>query len=927
MSRVTWLGAMALSAGVSLATAAFTLTRRKRARAALPFSVIPLSHAAWTILQMAEIAAPSRDAKLFWDGLGWLPGLGIVGGTLWFAYAYAGKRFRRRVWLPLVALPLPAIAVLVLEPLHHRIHPDAWIRGDHMPPVLEYRWSWLDWGLIAYGMAVMLAGYALVVRRLVRSPSAYVTQTLIVLLGLGLAPVATLVAVALDIRPFGQMDPAPMVFGLGDLVVAFGLFGRGLLDLAPVACEAVVAGLPEGVIVCDQEGRTVDANAAVCAALGVPGRSLIGRPASEALGPWPVLAAICAGEREGGELELAEAQHGSRRCFDVAGSWLSDRKGRPIGRAVVLHDVSERKRAVRGLKSERAELETRVRDRTGELERTLEALRAENHERVRTEHAMRASERRFRAIFDHSFELVGLLDRRGRLLAANRTALHFAGVDEARVVGRPFWDTPWWSHSATLREQLRAAVPAAAAGDLVRFEVTHMARDRRAHYFDFSLKAVHGDGAGDGAGDGSDAGAVEFLIAEGRDVTELRTAERENAALDEQLQHAHRLESIGRLAGGVAHDFNNLITAILGSVEVARAAGGAGTRAHEALAVIEQAADSAALLTRQLLAFGRRQAVAPRVLDPAVELRRLQPLLARVAGSLVDLQVRTPADGWPIRIDEGQLEQILVNLAVNARDAMPDGGRLTITLENVKLTEPRTFQGLEAAPAEYLELRLGDTGTGMKEAVLERIFEPFFTTKGAGKGTGLGLPVVYGIVRQNGGYIEVSSRPGAGTEFRLLFPRADGLPDAPAAQRASGVAPPTGHERILLVEDQQAVRAFVRDLLESLGYDVNALPDGEAALAAAESLAAQPDLLIADIVLPGRSGVEVADDLRRRWPTLNVLLVSGFADDAFQKREVPTGIHYLPKPFRAETLAEKVRAILDGAHLGDRVGEGGLSPP
>jgi PAS domain S-box-containing protein len=896
-----WLWSMILSMGVSLATAVFAYRRRRRVPAARAFALIPLSHAAWTALEIAEILAPTRDAKLFLDGLGWLPGLGMVAGSLWFGYEYVGRRMPRGLWGPILALPLVGIALLVTEPWHHRLHPDAWVRTDRVPASLEYTWSWVDWGLIAYGFVMVGAGCALVLRKLVRQPAYYVSQTLIVLTGLGLAPVAALVALALGLRSFGQRNPAPVVFGLADLVVAFGLFAHGLFDLTPVACEAVVAGLDDGVVVVDRAGRVVDANASLCAVLGCKSSDLIGRLASEAFAPWPALVAACAGQRRRDELEVEAPDGLGHRWLDINASALSDRRHRALGRAVVLRDVSERKRARHALEAESARLQTRVHDRTRALEETLDALRTEDHEREETETALRATERRFRAIFDHSFELVGLLDRDGRLLAANRTALQFAGVDGGAVVGRWLWETPWWSHSGTLQAELRAAIPAAAAGDLVRFEVTHVGRDKRARYFDFSLKAVHGDGGG-----------VEFLIAEGRDVTELRRAEQENAALAEKLQHAHRLDSIGRLAGGVAHDFNNLLTAMLGSVEVARRETAPGTRAADALTVIEQAADSAAQLTRQLLTFGRRQPVAPRVIDVAAGLARMEPLLDRVVGPKVQLELRAPPDSWSIRIDEGQLEQVLVNLAVNARDAMPNGGRLTVALENVTLAEPRSFQGLEAAPAEYLELRVEDTGVGMKDHVLERIFEPFFTTKGAGQGTGLGLPVVYGIVRQNGGYIEVRSQPGVGTEFRLLFPHADGPLDLVLPGSAAGVAPPTGHERIVLVEDQHAVRAYVRDLLESLGYDVRAYADGESALAATLGQAEPPDLVVADVVLPGVSGVEIADRLRRRWPALAVLLVSGFADDALQRRDLLPGIHFLAKPFRAEALAVKVRAALDG---------------
>src|SRR5262245_35424798 len=255
---------MALSMGVSLATAVFAYRRRDRVPSARAFALIPLSHAAWTGLEIAEILAPNLASKLFFDGLGWLPGLGMVAGSLWFGYEYAGRRVKPGLWLAILGLPLVAIALLITEPWHHRVHPDAWVRVDRIPPSLEYAWGWIDWSLIAYGLVMVGVACALVVRRLVRAPAAYIGQTAIVLTGLGLAPVAGLVALALGVRSFGQRDPAPIVFGLADLVVAFGLFSRSLFDLAPLACEAVVAGLADGVLVCDQDGRIVDANAALC---------------------------------------------------------------------------------------------------------------------------------------------------------------------------------------------------------------------------------------------------------------------------------------------------------------------------------------------------------------------------------------------------------------------------------------------------------------------------------------------------------------------------------------------------------------------------------------------------------------------------------------------------------------------------------------
>jgi signal transduction histidine kinase len=270
---------------------------------------------------------------------------------------------------------------------------------------------------------------------------------------------------------------------------------------------------------------------------------------------------------------------------------------------------------------------------------------------------------------------------------------------------------------------------------------------------------------------------VVLLIAEGRDVTELRRAERENTALEDRLHRARRMEAIGRLSGGIAHDFNNLITAILGSVEVIRQTIPDASDPDGALEVIEHAAQSAAQLTHRLLAFGRRQVHKPELIDPPAYLFDVRPLLARILGDKVELTMTADPGIWPVRIDVAQLEQVFLNLAANARDAMPNGGRFSVAAENVVATPPDAGDGgspaADVVAASYVQLRFVDTGTGMSPAVLERIFEPFYTTKDPGKGTGLGLAAVYGIVRQSGGYIDARSKLGQGSELRLLLPRAD----------------------------------------------------------------------------------------------------------------------------------------------------------
>jgi PAS domain S-box-containing protein len=743
----------AISAGVSAVAAVTAFSRRKRVAAALAFASIPLSHAIWTALNVGELLAPTIEGKMFFDGFQWWPGIGVAVGSLWFATAYAGQPPRRAAWWVLLLIPMPALVVQVVAP--RWVHPDAYLRYDLPLVTLDYRLSWVDWALTTYGFLPIAAASALLVRRVAREHVAQLRQMLFVFVGLTLPPMAAMVALAFRVRVLGQRDPTPLVFGVADLIVAYGLFRTRLFDLAPLARDTLVAGLSDAIIVCDGTGRIVDANPALERHLGIKPADAIGKSVAQTFARWPVLAEACAGQHGRCELEVPashgaeiEAGNDSQRQLDVEVTALRDRRGHDLGRAMVLRDVTDRQRALR--------------------ERARE-----------TEGALRDAQQRFRAIIDHTFELIGLLDPQGHLLTANRTALDFAGLDDRgaqALSSRPIWETPWWVQSDASPERLRAAVTAAAQGRFVRFEATQVHHSGERRSIDFSLKPVH-DTRGNGH-DGTSVGPVVLLIAEGRDVTELRRAESENMALEERLHRARRLEAIGRLAGGVAHDFNNLITAILGSVEVIRQAQPELDDPDGALQVIEHAAQSAARLTHRLLAFGRRQVHTPQLVDLAAYLTDVRPLLARTLGDNVGFTMRADPGIWPVRIDVAQLEQIFLNLAANARDAMPNGGSFTVAAENVVIKPPENGDGgahaaADARAVSFVRLRFTDTGIGMTAAVLERIFEPFYTTKDAGKGTGLGLAAVYGIVRQSGGYIEARSKPGQGSELRLLLPRAE----------------------------------------------------------------------------------------------------------------------------------------------------------
>jgi CheY-like chemotaxis protein len=368
---------------------------------------------------------------------------------------------------------------------------------------------------------------------------------------------------------------------------------------------------------------------------------------------------------------------------------------------------------------------------------------------------------------------------------------------------------------------------------------------------------------------------------------------------------------VGRLAGGIAHEANNQMTVILGAAEfLARTLkdeGAAGDLEH-----IRRAARRTAAITQQLLAFSRRQVLQPQVLDLNAVISALEPILQRALGEISQVKLRLADNLHAVRADPGQLDQVLLNLALNARDAMPDGGTLTIETVNVVLDERQaTVKALEpVAPGDYVALVVTDTGAGMDRGTLDHLFEPFFTTKAVGEGTGLGLATVYGIVKQSGGFVSVYSERDHGTSFRIYLPVA-----APKRGRTSGGAPNVasgGQETILVAEDEPAVRAIIARSLRGYGYTVVEARDGAHALELAERAPAPPDLVVADVVMPGMGGKPLAEEVSRRWPGTPVLFTSGYTGaDAVRRGLLDEGREFMQKPLEPEALAERVRGILD----------------
>lgn len=512
--------------------------------------------------------------------------------------------------------------------------------------------------------------------------------------------------------------------------------------------------------------------------------------------------------------------------------------------------------------------------------------------RRQAEEALRRSEARFRAMFESSAAGIALVDPAGRLVEANPAlGQMLGGRPEDELRRRPLAALAHPDDAPALRAGTASAL--ASAYGHWRGEVRFPRRGFEPVWAQVTLSPVADTGGG-----------VRYGIAIVENVTERKEAEEALARSEERLRHAQKLEAVGRLAGGIAHDFNNLLMAILTHAWVVRSGAGAADTDASA-AEIQRAAERGAELTRQLLAFSRREVPDPVVVDLNAVVAETERMARRLLGEDVEVSTRLDAGLPPVRADRSQLEQVVMNLLVNARDAMPGGGR--VVMETRETIVPAGDGSV--SPGWYVLLTVSDTGHGMDATTRERIFEPFFTTKEVGRGTGLGLSTVYGIVQQAGGAVFVESEPGLGACFRLYFPAATG-PLEPAARDAEADASPAGGETVLLVEDEPQLRVPLGRILREHGYRVLEAGDADEALATAEAHG-PVDLLLSDVVMPRGDGVELARALARRQPGLCTLLMSGYAFEALSEKGAAE-IGVLRKPVRPDELTARVRAALSG---------------
>ncbi|MDI7277575.1 MAG: PAS domain S-box protein, partial [Anaerolineae bacterium] len=527
--------------------------------------------------------------------------------------------------------------------------------------------------------------------------------------------------------------------------------------------------------------------------------------------------------------------------------------------------------------------EETIAERTAELQAANRELQDEITDRQRVEMELLLKAQLLDSVTDSIF----VYDLDGNLTYVNEAAYRSRGYTRSELLAlrpRELTAPPYRDrHEAWVRQVLERGE--------ITYESADLRKDGSVMPVEVHARTVVSDGQ-------------KLILSVARDVTERRR-------LEDQLHHAQRMETVGRLAGGIAHDFNNILTAITGYASFAHNALRPGDPARDDIAQVLQGAERAASLVRQLLAFSRRQVTAPRPTNLNQVVLNLEKMLRRVIGEDIEL-VTVPAPNLgTVRVDPGQIEQVLTNLAVNGRDAMAAGGQLVIETANVRLDEEYARQHVSVTPGDYVMVAVSDTGCGMSDEVKGRVFEPYFTTKAPGKGTGLGLATCYGIVKQNGGHIWFYSEVGKGTTFKVYFPR---IEEAPMEVSPREREPDTERRArtVLLAEDEPAVRSFAARVLRQAGYCVLEAANGQHALElAAGRDGDMVDLLLTDLVMPQMSGVELHRRLRASYPGLKTLFMSGYTDDVASYQNLPTdGVAYLQKPFTAASLSGEVQELL-----------------
>ena len=808
------------------------------------FTLLMLTVSLWAAMHIFELAAETIEAKVFWANMQFFCIVAAPTALLGFVIRYTRRDHLVRA--PLVAavvVPPILIAALVwTNDTHGWMFTDAEI-VNQTPFELLYRHFGLGfWIHTGYCYTVMLLATILLVRSMVNAPGRYKGQVLSLLAGIA-APWIGNIMYVFSIRPFSDFDMTPVVFTISGLAFSWGVFRHRLLDIVPIAYDLMLNNMQDAVFVFDGSQRVLDLNPAAVRLAGRRRKSDVPLLAQELIPGWEAMVPPL---MQGGlRRQVCLQRNGQDRHYDLIGTPLRH-ADQLFGSLVVLRDITESRN---------------------------------------TQLALAESEKQFKSMTENAPVIICTLDRDGVITYANPEWKKVLGHSPAQVVGRHFTEFALAHNIGAYERAFR--------------DVKHNGQV----LLGLPLKLVHIDGSrrffNASASPSLDAaGSVSDIICLLKD----QTGERE---LQEQLFQSQKMEAIGTLAGGIAHDFNNLLMGIQANISLVRVDTAKEPRCTERINTIERQIQTGASLTRQLLGYARKGKYRPTLLG----LNHLvEETLAAFGRTRKQLSIHfDPLDKLPrVLADRGQMELVLLNLLINASDAMPDGGTLTLKTAMASLgSSEMKSMGLE--PGDHIQLEIADTGIGMDEKTKARIFEPFFTTKEMGRGTGLGLASVYGVVRNHNGAITVSSQPGVGTAFNLFFKAA--LEDCPAPADVHTLH--AGSGRILFVDDEPDLQASVTALLEHLGYQVVAVDSGIDALRHLSENPQAFDLIILDMIMPGMGGRELYGHIRRLAPDMRVLLSTGFSGDiGISDVLLHDRSELIRKPYTVEALSQRVRAML-----------------
>jgi PAS domain S-box-containing protein len=838
------------------ACAAFAILAWKRPTlpGARAFVWLGMGMAGWSLAYAMELGSRLLVTKVFWAKLQFLFIAAVPLSWLIFVLAYTGQSARLSARNKALLLVLPAATLLLVATDHlHGLVISRVALERHGSYTLLVRsfgpWFWLH---AAYCYLLIFFGSILMIQSIIRSPHRYRAQS-IALLAAALVPLGSNAIYLLGLSPFASLDITPFAFSLSAIALAWGTFRGRLLDITPVAYDQAIKSMHDSVLILDDHNRVLDANQAARAMLGEKPLRIVGEPVETLLAPWPKLLQHLHSP-SGGREEIVIRSEGHPRYYDLlispitSGSLL-------VGRLVVFRDITRRKHY---------------------------------------EKALRESEERFRSAFDQALIGMLLIDLEGDFLAVNSYVAEMLGHSVDELLEMNLKDITHAEH-ANIEAKRRIEL---IDGDIkqVLLENRYLRKDGGVVWGRYSASLLR-DTLGD----------PMYIVAHLQNLTEQKQIETEKRRLEIQTQVAQRMESIGTLAGGIAHDFNNILMSIQGNVSLLRSAIKEDLFVSEKLQTIEHYIQSGAKLTQQLLGFARSGKYEVKPLDFNRVIEKTANMFGRTRMG-IDIKMTLDQQLWRVSADHSQVEQILLNLYVNAGQAMPRGGKLSLDTSNVFL-DGASARPYRVEPGKYVKVSVTDTGEGIDAAIQQRIFEPFFTTKEMGRGTGLGLASVYGIVKNHGGYINVYSEKGLGTTFNLYFPALD---RSAAGEVIVPQAIERGTETILFVDDEAMILATGEELLKELGYTVLIANGGKEAIELVAQNREYIDLVILDLVMPGLSGKETFLRLKATHPQIKVLLSSGYSINGSVDEILREGCDgFIQKPFNVVQLSTKIRRILD----------------